>query len=61
MRVSPIESAPNISARWEMDLSPGTRMRPDSGPDLMAASIGIGEAEVRLAKFLQLSAFSSTP
>ena len=29
MRVSPIASAPNISARWEIDLSPGTRIVPD--------------------------------
>ncbi len=32
MRVSPTASAPNISARCEIDLSPGTRTRPFSGP-----------------------------
>ena len=28
MRVSPSETAPNISERCEIDLSPGTRIRP---------------------------------
>ena len=34
--VRPVASAPNISARCEIDLSPGTRTRPDSGRDLPA-------------------------
>jgi hypothetical protein len=29
--VSPTANAPNMSARWEMDLSPGTVMVPVSG------------------------------
>ena len=40
-----MERAPNISARCEMDLSPGTLTRPESGPDLAAASIGMILAE----------------
>ena len=38
MAVRPVASAPNISARCEIDLSPGTRTRPESARDLAAAS-----------------------
>ncbi len=41
MVVSPIAMAPNISARWEIDLSPGTRTVPDSGP-VLADWSGLG-------------------
>ena len=41
--VSPTESAPRIKARCEIDLSPGTRRRPRSGPWRRAVS-GAGAA-----------------
>ena len=34
--VTPEASAPRISARWEMDLSPGARTRPESEPARLA-------------------------
>jgi len=34
--VSPTASAPNMSARWEMDLSPGTRASPAKPPARLA-------------------------
>src|SRR4029077_8472691 len=33
MRVSPVLSAPKMSARWEIDLSPGMATTPRNGPD----------------------------
>ena len=38
MRVRPVASAPNIKARCEIDLSPGTRARPDNARALPADS-----------------------
>ena len=43
MVVRPVASAPSMSARWEIDLSPGTRTVPDSVCDLAAES---GEEDV---------------
>ena len=33
--VVPSEMAPNMTARWEMDLSPGTVISPFNGPDFL--------------------------
>ncbi len=55
MRVRPVARAPRISARCEMDLSPGTRTRPKSGPLLPAVRGRAGDcftcsiAEIALA------------
>ncbi len=49
MRVSPTVSAPKISARCEMDLSPGTRTRPESGRPGWAVS-GDGAAAFTLMR-----------
>src|SRR5262245_32785223 len=38
MVVRPVASAPNIRARCEIDLSPGTRTRPERGRDLAVDS-----------------------
>src|SRR5579883_578891 len=43
--VRPIASAPNISARCEIDLSPGTRIVPDNGAAAGAAIRGAAAAE----------------
>ena len=37
IRVAPTESAPRISERCEIDLSPGTKHSPTNGPDLCAS------------------------
>jgi hypothetical protein len=41
MRVWPIASAPNMSARWLMDLSPGTAICPLSGAAGRRAASGL--------------------
>ena len=52
IRVWPTASAPRISARCEIDLSPGTRTLPLSGP-LARDSRGEGAAEwVKIVSFL---------
>ncbi len=40
MRVSPMAREANIRARWEIDLSPGTRMVPESAVARWAVSMG---------------------
>ena len=49
MVVSPSASAPRISARWEIDLSPGARTRPRSGPPGRAVSPASGHRNFRLS------------
>lgn len=54
MRVFPRASAPKIRARWDMDLSPGTRARPESGALAKAVSgTGLAFCIVEFERALQ--------
>ncbi len=47
MRVSPTVIAARINARCEIDLSPGTRMRPVNALDFAGGSVGGGESALK--------------
>jgi hypothetical protein len=49
MRVSPEARPPNMKERWEIDLSPGTRTRPESGGDRLAVA-GFGLASCAIVQ-----------